>query len=108
MLMWWEHVAAVAEVGHALQRKAGSPYGSPPSSLPSCLSFSQWIVRQTWVAACTAGVGVVDVPAMGVAVIPVVKPLEGREGLQMAFHCCQLLIRREWIASASTTGSVMT
>ncbi len=54
----------------------------------------------------TAGVGVVDVPAMGAAVAPVVEPLEGREGLQMAFHHHRLLIRRGWLAFASAIGSV--
>ncbi len=57
-------------------------------------------MQRTWSLAHTAGVGVVDVLAMGVAVILVVKPLEGREGLKMVFCCCWLLIRRGWIASA--------
>ncbi len=55
----------------------------------------------------TAGVGVVDVPTMGAAVVQVVELLEGCGGLQMAFCCCQLLIRRGWIASAGAAGSVM-
>jgi hypothetical protein len=42
-------------------------------------------------------VDVVDVPAMGAAVIPVVELLEEREGLQMAFHRCWLLICRGWM-----------
>ncbi len=54
----------------------------------------------------TAGLGVVDVPAMGAAVVPVVEPLEGRGGLQMAFCRHQLLIRRVWVASAGTVWSV--
>ncbi len=54
----------------------------------------------------TAGVGVVDIPAMGAAVVPVVKPLEGRGGLQMAFCRLWLLIRRGWIASAGAARSV--
>ena len=54
----------------------------------------------------TTGVGVVDVPAMGAAVVPVVKPLEGCGGLLMAFHRRWLLIRHGWIASAGTAGSV--
>jgi hypothetical protein len=57
--------------------------------------------------ACTAVVGVVDVPAMGGAVIPVVKPLEGRKGQQMVCRC-RLLIRRGWIATAGAAGSVTT
>ena len=64
----------------------------------------QW----TWVIARTAGVGVVDVPAMGAAETLVVKLLEGCEGLQMAFRRCWLLIRRGWIASAGAAGSVTT
>jgi hypothetical protein len=56
----------------------------------------------------TAGVGVVDVPAMGATVIPVVEPLEGREGLQMGFRHHWLLIRWGWIASAGAAGSVRT
>jgi hypothetical protein len=59
------------------------------------------------VAARTAGVGVVDVPAMGAAVVPVVKPLEEHGGLQMAFRRCWLLIQCGWIASAGAAGSVM-
>jgi hypothetical protein len=54
----------------------------------------------------TAGVGVVDVPAMGAAVVPVVKPLEGHGGLQLAFCHCWLLMIRGWIATAGATGSV--
>jgi hypothetical protein len=61
-------------------------------------------MRRTWSPARTTGVGVVDVPAMGVAVIPVVEPLEGRE----AFHRYWLLIRRGWIASTGATGSATT
>jgi hypothetical protein len=65
-----------------------------------------WIVRWTWVTARTAGVSAVDVPVMGAAVVPVVKPLEGHGGLQMSFCCCRLLICRGWIASAGVVGSV--
>ncbi len=54
----------------------------------------------------TTGVGVVNVPAMDAAVVPVVKPLEGHGGLQMVFRRCRLLIRCGWIASAGTAGSV--
>ncbi len=54
----------------------------------------------------TTGVGVVDVPAMGAAVVTVVEPLEGCGGLQMAFRRCRLLIRRGWITSAGAAGSV--
>ncbi len=52
----------------------------------------------------TAGVGVMDVLAMGATVVSVVKPLEGCGGLQMAFHRHWLLIHRGWIASGAPPG----
>ncbi len=65
-------------------------------------------MQRTWFLALTTGVGVVDVPAMGVAVIPVVEPLDGHERLHRAFRHRWLLIRRGWIASAGTARSVTT
>jgi hypothetical protein len=68
---------------------------------PHCV----WVVQRTWVMARHACVGVVDVPAMQMTVVPIFKCLEWGGWLQWALAARKssgLLVRRRgWIASAA-------
>jgi hypothetical protein len=88
--------------------KVESSCGAPRATIHHVGPRHVWIVRGAQFDACPAGVPIVDVATMSVAVVPVFEALVWRGGVTRTFaRCSWLCIRRLLVATADTTTTAI-